>query len=733
MHFRFPFPLSHFCHREPGYAGRGDLSSRFDKLKAPSLSRGWIAPSARPAGFLAMTLFGAALASAQTAPAALAPDDDPLHLDHLVVTASPLARAADEISAPTSVLASDALARRQQGTLGETLAGLPGVDATYFGPGASRPVIRGLGGDRIRVLSGGVGTLDASVVSPDHAVSLDPLLIDRVEVVRGPAALLYGGGAIGGVVNVIDGRIPETLPAGPVAGRFELRGDTAADERTGAAVLTGAAGKFAWRLDGFRRETKDIAIPGFAETAALRESHEEAEEGPAAFGTLPNTATETSGGAFGLSYINGQGHLGFSSSGFDSLYGVPGHDHHHAAAEAGETAEGSAGVRIDLRQHRWDLHGEWLAPVGILRSAKFQLGAADYRHTELEGDQIGTRFTNEAHEGRLELLHEKIGDVEGALGWQFARSDFAAVGDEAFMPPSVTRQQALFLYEEIVRGDWTAQFGARVDHQKITPVAAFGLPARSHTGETFTAGLIWRLGAGSSLAFSLSANERAPNAQELYAAGPHAGTGAYEVGDPLLGVEKSRGLDLSYRIRRGLVTGEVSVFLNRFDGYIYEEATGAEEDDLPVFAFVQRDAQLYGAEAELVFHLHETKESVADFRVFADSVRATNTTADTPLPRTTPVRLGAGFDWQRGPWSINAEWRHVLKQDRLAPHETATPGYDLVSLGGAWRFEAGRAHAELFVQGRNLLDETARVHASFLKDVAPLPGRNLTAGLRFFF
>jgi iron complex outermembrane receptor protein len=291
----------------------------------------------------------------------------------------------------------------------------------------------------------------------------------------------------------------------------------------------------------------------------------------------------------------------------------------------------------------------------------------------------------------------------------------------------------VFLYEELVRGDWTAQFGARVDHQKITPAATSGLPARRHTGETFTAGLIWRVSESGSVAFSASANERAPNAQELYADGPHAGTGAYEVGDSTLGTEKSRGLDLSYRHRRGVVTGEVSVFLNRFEGYIYEEATGAEEDGLPVYTFVQRDAKLHGAEAELVFHLHEAKDSMADLRVFADSVRATNTADDTPLPRTTPVRVGAGFDWQRGPWSASAEWRHVLKQDRLAPGETVSPAYDLVSLGAACRFDAGRAHGELFVQGRNLLDETARVHASFLKDIAPLPGRNVIAGLRVNF
>jgi iron complex outermembrane recepter protein len=679
------------------------------------------------------TLALAASASAQTVPPVPGGEDGHLHLDDIVVTASPLARAPDEISAPTSVLAAEALARRRQPTLGETLAGLPGVDSTYFGPGASRPVIRGLGGDRIRVLTGGVGTLDASVVSPDHAVSLDPLLIERVEVVRGPAALLYGGGAVGGVVNVIDGRIPEELPAGPVTGRLEVRGDTAAGERAAAGVLTGATGKWAWRLDGFRRETDDITIPGFAETDALLADHDEAEEGPAAFGTLPNSATETAGGAFGLSYINGKGHFGFAYSGFDALYGVPGHEHAEEEPGAEEAHEEPGDVRIDLRQRRWDVHGEWLAPVGLLRAARFQLGAADYEHTELEGDEIGTRFTNDAHEGRLELLHEKIGAIEGALGWQFARSDFEAVGAEAFMPPSVTRQQAVFVYEELVRGDWTVQAGARVERQKITPAAASGLPARRHTGETFTAGLIWRVSEAGSLAFSASANERAPNAQELYADGPHAGTGAYEVGDPALGTEKSRGFDLSYRHRRGVVTGEVSVFLNRFDGYIYEAATGAEADGLPVYAFVQRDAKLYGAEAELVFHLHETKESVADFRLFADSVRATNTSDDTPLPRTTPVRAGLGFDWRHGPWSASVEWRHVRKQDRLAPDETASPAYDLVSLGAAWRFETGRTHGELFVQGRNLLDETARVHASFLKDVAPLPGRNVTAGIRLDF
>lgn len=639
-----------------------------------------------------------------------------MHLEKIVVTGNPLARVQDEIVSPTTLFTSEELAQRLQPTLGETLAGRPGIDSTYFGPGASRPVIRGLGGDRIRVLTGGVGTLDASVISPDHAVSLDPLLIDRVEIVRGPAALLYGGGAVGGVVNVIDGRIPENLPTAPVSGRFEGRGNSVADERTGAGVLTGAVGQWAWRLDGFRRETDDVKIPGLAPTPAIAAEMIALGETPSD-GSLINSATETSGGAAGLSYIGESGHIGAAYSGFDSRYGV--------------VAEED--VTIKLRQRRFDAHGEWLKPVGMLRAAKFNFGLADYQHDELEGTDLGTRFKNKGYEGRFELLHEKRGSFEGALGLQSTRSDFEAIGDEAFLPPTVTQGHAVFLYEEVGQGAVTWQFGARAERQTITPEAGSGLTDRSHSLATFTGGAVWKLNADYAVALSLSANERAPNAQELFADGPHAGTGSYEVGDGTLGTEKSTGLDLSLRRRQGFVTGEVSLFVNKFDGYIYEEATGAEEDDLPVYAFVQRDTEFYGAEAELVFHLHKAKGAVTDFRVFADTVRATNTSDDTPLPRTTPVRLGAGFDWSAGPWSLNAEWRHVTRQNRIAANETETGAYDLVSLGGAWRFDAGRAQGEFFVRGSNLLDETARVHASFLKDIAPLPGCDVTVGVRWGF
>lgn len=664
--------------------------------------------------FLALAMAAARAASSDVAPSG----DDHLILDPIVTTASPLAREADEIAQPTSVLGGHLLDERRQPTLGETLSGEPGVDSTYFGPGASRPVIRGLGGDRIRVLTGGIGTIDASVISPDHAVSLDPLLIERVEIVRGPASLLYGGGAIGGVVNVIDGRIPETLPAAPVTGRVEARGATAAHELAGAAVLEGAVGRWAWRFDGFRRETDDVRIPGLAPTPEKAAEMIAAGETPSD-GTLINSATNTSGGSAGLSYIGSAGHFGMSYNGFDSFYGT--------------VAEPDVG--IDLKQRRVDFHGEWLQPAGILRAIKLQLGFGDYRHDELEGEELGTRFTNQGHEGRIEFLHEKIGPFEGALGFQSMRSDFAALGDEAFLPPSVTAGNAVFLYEETATGPVTWQLGARLERQQITPDAGSGHQEVSHSLATFTGGAVWSMNPGYALALSVSANERAPNAQELFADGPHVGTGTYEVGDGSLRPEKSVGVDLSLRRTAGFVTGELSLFVNRFDGYVYEQDTGGadEESGLPVFAYVQRDAQFYGGELEVTFHLQKAKEGATDLRFFADSVRATNTTDDVPLPRTTPVRFGVGLDWHAGPWSVTTELRRVNAQDRVAPGETATDGYELLSVAFSRRFDVGRGHAEFFLRGTNLLDETARVHASFLKDIAPLPGRDVAVGVRYLF
>lgn len=661
---------------------------------------------------------GALLAPAQT-PAPEPAAGEKVKLDAFVVTASPLGRAADEIVQPTSVLGGDRLDLARQVSLGETLAQQPGVSSTYFGPAASRPVIRGMGGDRVRVLSSGVGTMDASVVSPDHAVSLDPLLVDRIELVRGPAALLYGGSAIGGIVNVIDARIPEERPLRDFLGRVETRAGSSAEERAGAAVLTGAAGDWAWRLDGFRRRSGDVRIPGYAATEAKRRELIAAGE-PIVRGILANSAAEGAGAGAGLTRFFGEaGHFGLSYSGGGARYGT--------------VAEPD--VTIDLRQRRWDAHGEWLNPAVWLRAAKFQFGLSRYQHTEFEGGAVGTVFRNRGYEGRLELMHAPVGPLAGVVGFQTSRSDFSTAGEEAILPASLTTNQAVFVYEELVRPSVTWEFGVRAERQRLAPGAGAVFDLRRDTLAAFSAGAVWKLPADCALALSLADCARAPNAQELFVDGPHAGTGTYEIGDAALRPERVRGADLTLRKCASFWSGAVTAFVNRFDGFIHEQATGGIDDGsgLPVYRFRQGAARFFGAELELTVHLLETKRSRADLRFTADTVRADNLEADEPLPRIPPSRFGVAIDYRAGDWSFTTELRTAARQERIGPNETATAGYGLANASVTRRFRLGGVRGELFARGTNLTDATARVHTSFLKDVAPLPGRDVTAGVRFEF
>ncbi|HYP16251.1 MAG TPA: TonB-dependent receptor [Opitutus sp.] len=680
--------------------------------------------------------------------------DEPVQLENVLVTASPYARSQTELAQPTSVLAGRELVLHQSTSLGELLSGQPGVSSTYFGPGASRPVIRGLGGDRIRMLTDGVGTIDASVTSPDHAVAIDPLLIERVEIVRGPATLLYGGNAVGGVVNVIDHRIHTTRPGDVFNARIETRAASASDERSGGAVIEGGTGPLAWHLDAYRREADDVEIPGFAESAARRaeeaaEAAEHGEEAPTEIaGHIPNTALTADGGAFGLSLIGDPGHRGVAYSGHSTVYGVPAgaHAHHGEHPEDGEGA-----VRIDLRQRRVDLQGALTQPFGIVNEARFKLGLARYRHTEHEGDEIGTVFRNRGFDSRVELLHSALGAFTGAAGWQGGRSDFEAIGDEAFLPPSRTTTHALFLFEEAKLSPFTWQLGARVERQALDLRDGTGVSRDENTFSAST-GVVWVLDDTWTLGVSLAQAERAPNAQDLFANGPHIGTNAYEIGDPDLDAEESLALDLTLRKRLGFVTGSLSVFSNRFDGYLFEQPTGllavehegeiefvspddeeAEHGGLPVYRFVQHDAQFYGAELESIFHLQHTDRHQLDLVVGADFVRARDTTADTNLPRITPRRVKSGLVWASGPWSLGGEVQFVERQDRVAADETPTAGYELVSAYVSYRLTFERAVFDVFARGTNLGDAEARMHTSFLKDVAPLPGRSVTVGIRASF
>lgn len=689
-------------------------------------------------------LFCAAVsASAQTTATPASPADDIRHLDKFVVSAGPDPKTSFDLAQGTSVLTGEELRRLAQATLGDTLASTPGVNSASYGPGASRPVIRGLGGDRVRILSNGTGALDASNVSPDHNTALEPLFASRIEVLRGPSTLLYGSSALGGAVNVIDNRIPDSTADNPGHGVLELRAGGAARER--AAVLTTgfAEQAFALQLNALQQSTRDLAIPGVARIDPAAPADQPR-------GTLPSSASRTFSGSLGAAYGWKNGRAGVALSDYETLYGVPTGD--------------DPPTSINLKQKRLDFSADLTAPFGWFRRARARLGVADYNHAELSGGStVNTLFRNRALEGRLELPHlpvsSPLGDITGTLGVQATRSDFSAAGEEVVTPPSLTQNGALFAVEELkLSAHATLQFGARLETQSVglgvvdPALSTFpGLPdyhvrsgqKNKSTGGSASLGAVFYPAKDWSLGTSLAYTERLPTAQELYSNGPHGGTGAYEVGTPGLAPERSLGLDVSLRRRAGFATGSVSVFANRFAGYIFEAElppaavpATANPDGLTPYRFVARDAAFYGAEAELMLHLYEHDAQHLHLTLTSDTVRATQTTDDAPLPRTPPFRLGARLDYEDRAWSAGLELRHAASQPRLAPGESPTSGYTLVNAHLSYRFTVPHTSGptcELFARARNLTDATAREHTSFLKDLAPLAGRGVLFGLRTDF
>lgn len=653
-------------------------------------------------------------------------------LDELVVTASPLLPGSEDVVQPVVVLAGEALDRTKAGTLGATVAGELGVQSSWFGAGVGRPIIRGQDGARVQVLAGGLGALDVSTVSADHAVAIEPFLADQIEILKGPATLLYGSGAIGGAVNVVDGRIPESIPPAGLSGRAEMRAGTGADERTAMARLDAGRGPVAWHADAFRRRSADFDIPGFAESGdAHADGSGEGTDARGAFGVLPNSALETEGGALGGSWIGERGFLGASVSTYRSNYGIPGHAHHAPDEDGhgGESAEhGEEAVRIDLEQVRYDLAGAWLEPFSGAESLRFRLGRNDYGHVEREGDRIGTRFDNQGLETRVELVH-RLGQWRGAAGVQYGRRDFEARGEEAFVPPSKSHDHGLFWLGERAWDDWTIEMGARSDQVEVAPRAA---QARDFDALSASLGALWRASQALHLSVAYDRAERAPTTEELFSNGPHLATQSFEVGDATLGTETANQIELGAHLHVGPLGAKLAVFRNRYEDFITLLDRGEVSGDLPRRHWSQADATFRGIEAEATLRLADNTSGIWDLRAFGDRVRATFE-AGGNLPRIVPARRGAALHWDRGGWRASvAAVRHAA-QDEVAAFETRTPGYTLVQAHLAYHWDGARAGWEVFLDGHNLTDRDARVHTSFLKDLAPLPGRNLSFGIRAFF
>lgn len=653
------------------------------------------------------------------------------HIDALVVTAGPMASRQDELFQAARVLGGRDLRNRIRPSLGETLTDEPGVTSTYFGPGSSRPVIRGLGGDRVRILENGVGTGDASNTSPDHAVSLDPLTADRIEVVRGPATLLYGSSAIGGVVNILDGRIPQSRPERDVSGNFITTGGTVADEKAAVGSLTTSLGSLVLRGSGSWRETGDYDIPGFAELDHSEEEHEAGEHEDEVEGILENSFTENTSWSLGASWLGSRGYFGVAVTGFDQLYGVPGGHAHEEPVEPGAEEEEEELVQVDLRQRRFDAAGELRFDSGFFEAVQFKFGGNDYRHFELEGPEIGTIFQNDQWETRLEARHRAVGPFEGALGFQASRRDFSTIGAEAFTPPNETDLLAAFVYEEADVGAARIQLGGRFEWQEsAVPSGGF---SESFSGVSLSSGIRWDLGEPVSVSLSGSRSVKLPTAEELFSDGPHLATRSFEIGNRDLTEEVSYSLDATLHYHLEAFRGSVSGFVNEFSDYIFPAFTGGFQDGLEEVQYSQADARFLGVEARTEVELFHQGEQHLGLEIQADYVRATLKGNDEPLPRIPPFRLSAGVRYEGMPIHAGFTVRQVAEQDRVASFEEPTPGYTMVEASVGYRLFTGRAVHEIILQGRNLTDEDARSHVSLLKETVPFPGRDLRIMYRVAF
>ena len=680
----------------------------------------------------------AAAAQAEAAPhAARVGQPGDLHAEEsndIVVTG--FQRSRGDLLSGTSVVSGDELTRDLRPSLGETLQHLPGVSATSFGPNASRPVLRGFQGERVRLLTDGIGSLDVSSTSADHAVAINPLTADRIEVLRGPSALLFGSAAIGGVVNVIDSRIPRRVPDEAVHAEGLLSYGSAANERSAnAAVDVPVGGNFVVHLDGNYSRTDDMEIGGYALTPALR-AQALASPDPdiralaAIRGRLPNSAAETWDVAAGAAWISGENNVGFSVNHYDSLYGVPIRYSLDPAIEA-------EAPRIDIAQTRVDARAELDTGSGFLDSVRLRAGWSDYRHFELEEDgSVGTRFDSTGYEGRAEFRQSTRGGWGGGFGAQYFHRSFDVEGAEKFLPPNTTSQLGLFVLQTLDRGAFKAEGGLRYEHTSLNADAdpRIGNPALGRSFDAFTAsaGASYAIAPGWRIGLNASHSERAPSAEELFANGPHAGTQSFEIGDPDLGLERSWGLEATLHGAGNGYSLSASVFHSWFDGYIYETPTGAIQDDLPVFRYFQADARYFGIELEGSVKLANLGAFDLNLDGVADLVRAT-IRGSGPAPRIPPMRLLGGLEAQsdRVNGRVEVEW--VADQDRIAAFETPTDGYTMVNASLSFHPFGTGNNSTIVLSANNIFDVVARRHASFLKDYAPLAGRDLRISARFTF
>ena len=613
----------------------------------------------------------------------------------------------------------DRLRQKREANLGDTLAHELGVTSSSFGPGSGRPIIRGQDGERVRVMENSMGTGDVSVISPDHSVATETLNATRIEILRGPSTLLYGSGVSGGVVNVLNDRIPDRLFKTPQA-NFEGRFNSALEERSGVLTASGSKGQVSWNIEGMKRKTNDIHIPGRANP-----NDPESE-----IGLVRNSAIDSSNLSAGSAYIGERGFVGMSISRLENFYGIPGPE----------------GAKIDMGQTRYALAGDLDNPLKGFQQLRTRFTYNDYQHKELEqSGEVGSRFKNDELEGRAELTHMPVAQWQGIMGVQLQHRNFTAKGEEAFVPTSLSQSAGIFMVEKRNWQQWQFEIGGRFEHSNHNPRVAM-LQTRNFNLYSVSAGAAWKFIEGYQLDLIATRGQRAPNTVALFADGVHIATNTFEQGNSTLNKETSNNFDVALQKTTGRITGRVNLFYNHINNYIFQQSRDSNNDGIAdrvddegiveingsflVQDFSQTRARFYGLEAEANIAL---LPDTVNLRLFTDTVYG-KLKDNGNIPRITPQRFGFDLNFTQNKWQANFNLTRVIQQDRVAVLETETPGYTLMNTEIGYHMKLTQSvNYMLFLQGRNLLDSDIRMHTSFLKDAAPMAGRAIVGGIRGVF
>jgi iron complex outermembrane receptor protein len=657
------------------------------------------------------------LSTAAATPAVNAAEEDVQKLEDVVVTA-PLQDKAAESAVPATVLSDEELRLKVGHSIGDTLKNELGITSQSFGPGVGTPVIRGQSGPRVRVLNNGIGSNDVSAISPDHATSVEPLLAERVEVLRGPATLLYGSGAIGGVVNVIDNRIPNKLPEKLLGGALEQRFDSTSDETSTVLKIEGGKSNLAYHLDGFYRDRNNLDIGGSAiDVNAAQATDPSLNVTQNTQGYINNTAAHAISGSAGVSLVGDPGFAGIAVNRLENNYGI-------APDGTGETS------RIDLKQDKYDFKSELKDPFKFAESLRMKLGYTNYKHTEIADGEPGSFFTNKTYESRLELTHNPLGIFRGMVGFQAIAGDFAAIDkstNEVIVPQTLSNSYGVFAVESFDIGAFANQLGIRVEDTTLEPL---GLASLNYVPVSASASSLWNINDSNSLNLAITRSQRAPQVQELLANGFHDATRSFEVGNVNLREETSYNLDLGYKFKSDWVKAQIDLFHNWAGDYIYQQRNGEFVDGAPVLETRQNDATFMGYESKLVFPLLQNRHGMVDLTLFSDFTRGQFVNGR-DVPRMPPLRFGFQLDYTKGDWNTNLRLTRGEAQTHSGDNDTATAGYMLLNLGTQYQvMDLRDADVMIFAKANNLLDENIRNSTSYLRNFAPEPGRGAEIGFR---